>query len=342
MNFYPIKTDDNTMSLYNLDVGDVYHSKIGAYTESLHKYVLPSGILEFAKANNEVRILDICFGLGYNSRTAVSEVLKINPNAHLHITALEIDPTVLAFSTLIAEDLYQDELNFQFINCLHTQINIPHVIEYYIKNTRARMPYIESIIPGAYDLIQLDEISAKLHNIYYRSISNRNKCPDNYAQNVNITYLINDARLSLQELAAQSAQFDYIFHDPFTPSKVPMLWTVEIFYLLHSLLNHSGNLTTYTSAAPVRAGMIEAGFFIGQTLPIGKKTSGTLACKNQDLIKYPLTQHETGLISTNAGVPYRDNTWVSTNENILSLRNSEQALSGRMSSSKYLKSIKLQ
>lgn len=342
MNFYPIKTSDDTISLYNFDVNDVYHSKVGAYTESLHKYTLPSGLLDYIRNNKEITILDVCYGLGYNSRTAAEEIFKINPEIKINITALEIDPEVLAFSCLVGDKIYTDEINYQFFINLEKVINVSLVLENFIKNTHARMPYIESYMPGGYELITLDEINAKLHNIYYRSISSRNIGSDKYAQNLSITYLIQDARVSLQELVAQNAQFDYIFHDPFTPSKVPMLWTVEVFKLLHKLLSANGNLTTYTSAAPVRAGMLEAGFFIGQTIPVGKKTSGTFACKQKDFIKYPLSEKESGLLVTNAGIPYRDNSFAAGNDSIITARTAEQTASGRMSSSRYLKDHKLQ
>ena len=40
-----IITDDSSMGLYNESVNDIYHSKTGAYTEALKKFILPSMIL---------------------------------------------------------------------------------------------------------------------------------------------------------------------------------------------------------------------------------------------------------------------------------------------------------
>ena len=87
-----------------------------------------------------------------------------------------------------------------------------------------------------------------------------------------INFFIDDARKAIKLV---NTQHDFIFHDPFTPSKAPILWTVDFFRELRRLLDENGNLTTYSSAAPVRAGLIKAGFFIGRTEPVGKKTSGT-------------------------------------------------------------------
>ena len=59
-----IFTADGSISLYNLDYGEAYHAvSMGAYTESLHKYVLASGILKKI-LNKDMKLLDICFGMG--------------------------------------------------------------------------------------------------------------------------------------------------------------------------------------------------------------------------------------------------------------------------------------
>ena len=183
MNFYPIKTEDNTISLYNFDVCDVYHSKVGAYTEALHKYVIPSGLIEFAKENNTVRILDICYGLGYNSRTAVNEISKINPEIKIHVTALEIDPVVLAFSAIVGCECFEEKINDLFFDAINEHVNVQKIINSYIEKTSQMLPQIQKLIPEEYDLIPQEEINAKLHNIYYRYI------PDIYYVMDNIPYI---------------------------------------------------------------------------------------------------------------------------------------------------------
>ncbi len=46
-------------------------------------------IQELAKDNKELCILDLCFGLGYNTAVAINEALKTNKNCFLNIFALE-------------------------------------------------------------------------------------------------------------------------------------------------------------------------------------------------------------------------------------------------------------
>ena len=74
-----ILTDDNSVGLFNNEVNDIYHSKNGALTEARQKFVEPSFSF-FEK--DELNILDICYGIGYNTKAAISsnkkfeEVLK--------------------------------------------------------------------------------------------------------------------------------------------------------------------------------------------------------------------------------------------------------------------------
>jgi len=337
MQFYPIKTNDGSISLYNFEVNDVYHSRVGAYTEALHKYVIPSGILDFVRQHNEVKILDVCYGLGYNSRTAAEQIIKICPKTNVSITALELDPVVLSFSALIGNECYENELNQAFFTSLNNHLKVDEILNTYLNNISHYMPQIQKLIPSEYELLPPDELNAKLHNIYYQSLSFGKSIDKKTSyNNINVEFHIKDARQSLLEL---SPGYDFIFHDPFTPSKMPVLWTVEIFKSLYRLLNDNGNLTTYSNAAPIRSAMLDAGFSLGNTNPVGKKTTGTIAYKNPGLIKNLLSEKEIGLLKTKAGIPYRDENFNKTNSQILHDHENEKLLSNKISTSSFLKSF---
>ncbi|MFC1696752.1 tRNA (5-methylaminomethyl-2-thiouridine)(34)-methyltransferase MnmD [Nanoarchaeota archaeon] len=77
-----ITTKDNSITFYNEKAEEWYHSKTGAIEESFEKYVKPS------KIKDGYKILDICFGIGYNSLAALH-------TADVEIVALEKDERII-------------------------------------------------------------------------------------------------------------------------------------------------------------------------------------------------------------------------------------------------------
>lgn len=101
-----IITADGSITFRNKDVDETYHSHSGAATEAWLKYVEPSGIVALAKDMNKsrkrtIRILDFCFGLGYNSAAAIDAIRSVHPDVPVEIIALEIDPTILHLACTI-------------------------------------------------------------------------------------------------------------------------------------------------------------------------------------------------------------------------------------------------
>lgn len=92
--FKKILTADNTETFLNEQVGESYHSQTGAVEEALKKYAVPCKIRELAKTG-KVRILDVCFGLGYNSAMAISVALEENPDCEIEVVGLEYDPEII-------------------------------------------------------------------------------------------------------------------------------------------------------------------------------------------------------------------------------------------------------
>ncbi len=62
--------------------------------EAFKKYAVPCKIKELAKKNS-IKILDICFGMGYNSAAAIDTALEENPNCKIEIIALENDKKII-------------------------------------------------------------------------------------------------------------------------------------------------------------------------------------------------------------------------------------------------------
>jgi len=85
-----ILCEDGTNTLYSKEFDEPYHStRDGALYESLEKHVKPA--LALKKNRDHIRILDICFGLGYNTFATVYYIKKQNIKTKVHILSPEFD-----------------------------------------------------------------------------------------------------------------------------------------------------------------------------------------------------------------------------------------------------------
>ena len=87
-------TNDGTPSLRSLIYKENFHSNIGALKETKNKFIKPSKLERFT--NQSIKVLDICFGLGYNSAFLFNELLR--QSTKLDWFALEIDKRPLDYS----------------------------------------------------------------------------------------------------------------------------------------------------------------------------------------------------------------------------------------------------
>lgn len=107
-----IQTNDGSFSLYNEAYKDYYHSpKDGAILETLYKHIFPAfyhhlnysifsplnmqdSILDSSVLNSyqkPLRILDICFGLGYNSLFSLCFAKKFNIEVAIYSPELDLE-----------------------------------------------------------------------------------------------------------------------------------------------------------------------------------------------------------------------------------------------------------
>ncbi len=71
-------TQDGSIGLYSYADDDVYHSKFGALTEAWDKFIIPSNIDKKINQVNTIRVLDVCYGIGYNTKALMSHVINKN------------------------------------------------------------------------------------------------------------------------------------------------------------------------------------------------------------------------------------------------------------------------
>lgn len=150
-----IITRDGSETFYNEEAKQCYHSVSGAIEEALKKHVEPSSVKKFAK-NGKLKILDICFGIGYNSAVAIDEALKENPNCKIEITAIEKDPEIIKE----IKNLNPEIKNYWMIKNFLVKKKLPENIKIglLIEDLRTVLPKIE----GKYDVVFFDPFSPRV------------------------------------------------------------------------------------------------------------------------------------------------------------------------------------
>lgn len=87
-------TADGSWTFFSEEFTELFHSHQGAKQEAEQKFIQPCELISQAKQTNKLNILDICYGLGYNTAAALAAILAVNPDCQIHIIALESDLNV--------------------------------------------------------------------------------------------------------------------------------------------------------------------------------------------------------------------------------------------------------
>lgn len=235
---------------------------------------------------------------------------------------------------LIFEKIRENSNDFAQNEELNQVINNPTFSQYFDSNIKG---IYKSYRYKPYKNTPRRDYLAILHNIYYRYLSKRYKkrLKRYQLQDINFKLKNDDARKVLLE---DYNLYNLIFLDAFTPSKCPCLWSYEFFKLLNEHLEEDGLILTYSTSASIRAAMVESGLEIGNIYNERlNRFTGTVAAKNKNQIKYPLSEYDLGLLKTKAGIFYRDENLNSLNEAINEARKIEVENSNRISSSHYKK-----
>lgn len=90
-----VRSDDGSYTAYSSEYDEHYHStKDGALNESLKKHIFPAFALHAAK--DHLRIIDICFGLGFNTLLSLYYRDAYCPEKSLEIYSPELDGDLVA------------------------------------------------------------------------------------------------------------------------------------------------------------------------------------------------------------------------------------------------------
>jgi tRNA U34 5-methylaminomethyl-2-thiouridine-forming methyltransferase MnmC len=281
-----VETDDGSITCFDKATGELYHNKAGAYAEALANFIRPSGLIEKSLTAESLSILDVPFGLGYNTFVFLQSLIGLPANHSLKnvsIIGLELDPEVMqVLPRVIADERF---------SALRSSVsNIQDML-----HKLARFEESECAVGGVSVLIHCKR---------------------------------GDIRKEVPKLANTDFKFDAILHDPFSPNKMPELWTLDLFRLYKQLLREDGRLLTYSSAVAVRGACREAGLFLYRTAALGGKSGGTMAsvceltCFPRDI--FSLTDAEMQKLMTCSAVPYRDPAFENIRSEILKRRQLDQ------------------
>lgn len=102
----------------------------------------------------------------------------------------------------------------------------------------------------------------------YQSLLNSTGTSSLFDDRVQLTLLIGDANITLNDLTTKT---DAWFLDGFSPSKNPDMWQASLFSHMARLSNTRTTFATFTSAGIVRRGLQAVGFKVNKQAGFGKK-----------------------------------------------------------------------
>ncbi|MFQ4164504.1 MULTISPECIES: tRNA (5-methylaminomethyl-2-thiouridine)(34)-methyltransferase MnmD [Nostocales] len=121
--FTPESTADGSFTFFSHEFGELFHSHYGARQESFLKFSVPTQ-LAFAAHKAKVQLLDVCYGLGYNTAAALQTIWEANPKCHVEVIGLEINAAIP--QAAIAHHLY-DNWGYEYTQIL-TQLACEHQV----------------------------------------------------------------------------------------------------------------------------------------------------------------------------------------------------------------------
>ena len=169
-NNYFVLTDDGSYSINSKEINhkiETLHTSTGAISEAFEKFIKP---MKF-DYTNDIKILDICAGLGYNSSAAIADFIENSQNTTLIVDMVEISKATLACGLFVpspikAHDItkkaIEEELikqDYASLNLEKTEIPKNITINVFIEDARKT---VQNLDDNSYDAIFLDPFSQNM------------------------------------------------------------------------------------------------------------------------------------------------------------------------------------
>ena len=156
-----VTTKDGSNTLFSQKYNQHYHNPDdGAIDESLTKHIIPA--FTFHMDKKELTILDICFGIGYNTFSTIYYVIKNNLDIKLNIYSPELDGNLVK-----SLDTFDFPKEFEDIKHIITSVAKTckyedNKIKIEVKIGDAR-DYIKSLPKNTFDIIYQDAFSSDVN-----------------------------------------------------------------------------------------------------------------------------------------------------------------------------------
>ena len=166
---YFVLTDDGSYSINSKEINhkiETLHTSTGAISESFEKFIKA---MKFDYDEN-ITILDICAGLGYNSSAAIADFM-LNSDKNLTIDMVEISKATLACGLLIPSPIPEHDItkkaienklikeNYAKLELEKTEIPENININIFIEDARKT---VQKLKANTYDAIFLDPFSQNM------------------------------------------------------------------------------------------------------------------------------------------------------------------------------------
>lgn len=162
-----VATIDGSHTLFSKKYNQFFHNpKDGSLKEALNKHIIPA--IEFNKEKKELNILDICFGLGFNSFATIYYILKNSLNIKLNIYSPELDLNLIKS---LKDFTYPEEFYeiYDFKNILNSLSNNQNyisnnlTIQINIANARDILRDFQKDKKEFFDIVYQDPFSSEVN-----------------------------------------------------------------------------------------------------------------------------------------------------------------------------------
>jgi tRNA 5-methylaminomethyl-2-thiouridine biosynthesis bifunctional protein len=237
-----LQTQDGSWTLLCPHTQESYHSRLGACTEAQNLYIQGSGFhkqcqnTEYQNTAHEhsIHVLDVGLGLGYNACSTIHAWMDGSGSQHLILSSLEQNQALWDRMFAVAQ--------------------APVGTDWQKNWTSTWRAWVRGCTKGSGDVWS--------HQI-----------PHPVGSGVCTWFIHLGDALGLGWASKLPTTLDFIWQDPFSPTKNPSLWGPEWFRALASHSHPTTRLMTYSVARSVKNALDEGGWSWAKIPGYGHKTS---------------------------------------------------------------------